>query len=68
MTEINQYSSEPEAYIDKGMLESHGIRAVVQANALSELFPAPGSGTGSIMLLVPDTQAAEARRLLFSRQ
>lgn len=67
MTVINQYSNEAEAYIDKGFLNSRGIDAQVQSGALSTIFPAPGSGTGSILLYVPDSQAAEASRLLNSR-
>ena len=67
MTIVNVYSNEAEAYIDKGLLASHGIDAVVQADALSELFPAPGSGVGSIKLLVPDQQAKEAEKILADR-
>lgn len=68
MTEINSYANETEAYIDKGLLESHGIKAYVEQNALSLIFPAPGSGSGSIILYVPDNQAAEARKILFDRK
>ena len=61
---VNTYSNEAEAYIDRGLLESHGIPAQVEAGALSELFPAPGAGTGSIRLLVPDSVVAEAERII----
>lgn len=67
MTVVNQYSNEAEAYLDKGFLASCGIDAIVEADALSEIFPAPGSGTGSIRLLVPDSLAKEAEKLLASR-
>lgn len=67
MTVINEYSTLPEAYIDKGFLESHGIDAVVEQGAFSELFPAPGAGQGSITLCVPDDRAADASRLLSRR-
>ena len=50
---LNQYSNEQEAYIDKGFLESNGIPAEVVSNAMSDIFPAPGSGIGSIDLYVP---------------
>lgn len=64
---VNTYSTLPEAYIDKGFLDNHGLHAQVQEQALSELFPAPGAGLGSISLLVPENEAAEAVKLLESR-
>lgn len=64
---INQYSNETEAYIDQGYLRSHGIDAIVQSDALSDIFPAPGAGSGSIMLYVPDSQADEAITLMKDR-
>lgn len=67
MTIINQYSNEAEAYIDKGFLSSQGIPAEVQSDALSQIFPAPGAGSGSIYLMVPDSYAAQARKLMDNR-
>ena len=68
MTVINQYSNQAEAFIDRGFLISRGIPAEVQGDALSELLPAPGSGTGSIYLIVPDQDAVRAARLLKDRK
>ena len=65
---INQYSNEAEAYIDKGYLESNGIECEVISNAMSDIFPAPGSGNGSIDLYVPDYEYAKASELLFHRK
>lgn len=65
MAVINQYSNESEAYIDCGMLRANGIDAQVMSDAQSLIFPAPGSGTGSISLEVPDSRVAEAKKLLF---
>ena len=65
---LNQYSNEAEAYIDKGYLESNGIECEVISNAMSDIFPAPGSGNGSIDLYVDDVQFQEAKRLLFDRK
>lgn len=65
---LNQYSNLQEAYIDKGYLDANGIDAVVDADALSEIFPAPGSGNGSILLYVPDNQFEKAEKLLESRK
>ncbi len=66
-TVINQYSNEAEAYLDKGFLINNGIAAEVESNAMSDIFPAPGAGTGSIFLLVPEKDAAEAEKLLANR-
>lgn len=67
MTIINQYANQTAAYIDKGYLASHGIPAEVQSDALSEIFPAPGAGSGSIYLIVPDHYASQARSLMEQR-
>lgn len=64
---INQYSNAPEAYIDKGFLENNGIEAQVISNAMSDIFPAPGAGNGSIDLYVPDNEYDKAYKLLFER-
>lgn len=64
---INQYSNEQEAYIDKGMLEANGIPAEVISNAMSDIFPAPGAGNGSIDLYVPEKDYEKASELLFHR-
>ena len=65
---LNQYSNEAEAYIDKGFLESNGIKCEVVSNAMSDIFPAPGSGNGSIDLYVDNSQFKEASELLFHRK
>lgn len=65
---INQYSNEAEAYIDKGYLDSNGINAEVVSNAMSDIFPAPGAGNGSIDLYVPDSEYDRAYELLFHRK
>ena len=65
---LNQYSNEAEAYIDKGYLESNGIKCEIISNAMSDIFPAPGSGNGSIDLYVENSQYKEAYDLLFHRK
>ena len=65
---LNQYSNEAEAYIDKGFLESNGIKCEIISNAMSEIFPAPGSGNGSIDLYVADDDYTKASELLFNRK
>lgn len=65
---LNQYSNEAEAYIDKGYLESNGIECEIISNAMSDIFPAPGAGNGSIDLYVADNQYREAYQLLFHKK
>lgn len=65
---LNQYSNEAEAYIDKGYLESNGIKCEVISNAMSDIFPAPGAGNGSIDLYVPEEDFEKASELLFHRK
>ena len=65
---LNQYSNEAEAYIDKGYLETNGIKCEIVSNAMSDIFPAPGAGNGSIDLYVENSQFDEASRLLFHRE
>lgn len=65
---LNQYSNTTEAYIDKGFLESNGIKCEIISNAMSEIFPAPGAGNGSIDLYVMDDDLDNAKKLLFERE
>lgn len=66
MAVVNEYTNSAEAYIDKGFLESHGIPAEVDADALSSIYPGIG-GLGSIALVVPDSCLKEATELLQNR-
>lgn len=68
MTLINEYPSLAEAFIDKGMLEAHGLVCHVEQDAMSELYPTPGVGNWGVRLYVNDSDAAEARQLLSGRQ
>ena len=63
---INEYSSEPEAYIDQGFLRSNGIDAQVDSEAISSIFP--GSTAGGYALYVPEDQYDHALELLRSRR
>lgn len=66
MIEIASFSTDQEAAIARGMLESEGIRCEsVGQSALSSIFPTPdGSNFGGYSLYVPEEQAEEAVRLL----
>lgn len=58
------YNTEAEAYIDKGYLADNGIKALVETNAMSSVFPAPDSGTSSIGIFVDDAEYTRAHDLL----
>ena len=64
MRQIAEYSSADEAMIVKGMLAGYGIEAEADTNALSTIFPAPGSGTNVTRLFVADGDAKRAEELL----
>lgn len=64
---LNTYSNEAEAYIDKGMLASAGIKTIIVYNALSDVFPAPDAGTTEIALYVDDPDFGRAVEMLKSR-
>lgn len=63
---LKTYGSPESAYIEAGMLRSHGIRCEVNESAGSELFPAPDGGVGTTALYVDASQADEALKLLQS--
>ena len=61
---LSYFNTEAQAYIAKGMLESRGIPAVVQSDALATVFPAGGAGSTSIGLYVSQPDLSRARTLL----
>jgi len=62
---LEKYANLPEAYLVKVMLESNGIPVVVQADALSQIFPGPaGGGMGFISLYVQEDDLDVARQLI----
>lgn len=61
---LKNYYNEAEAYIDKGMLADNGIKTIIVYNSLSDLFPAPDSGSATIELYVDDDKRDEALSLL----
>lgn len=63
-TRIQSYTTLQEAAIARGMLDSHGITAIIPEDIMSgSVYPMTLTWT-SIDLLVPTSQADEARRLL----
>ncbi len=57
-------SSDAEASIVRGLLESHGVDVRQEQAGLRYVFPLPASPFGEITLTVPEDDAVEARRLL----
>lgn len=61
---VKEYPTVTDAYIDKGMLETNGISCYVNESSMSEVFPAPDSGTGRVQLYVSEQDFESARKLL----
>src|SRR5690606_28873708 len=57
-------SSDAEASIVRGLLESHGLDVRQEQAGLRHVFPLPASPFGEITLTVDEDEAWEARRLL----
>lgn len=57
-------SSDSEASIVRGLLESHGLDVRLEQAGLRSVFPLPASPFGEITLTVDEDDAGEARRLL----
>lgn len=57
-------ASSIEADVVRGLLETHGIHAVVSSGAAQSVFPVTLRGLGEVRLLVHRDRAAEAARLI----
>ena len=57
-------SSDAEASIVRGLLESHGLDVRQEQAGLRHVFPLPASPFGEIALTVDEEDAGEARRVL----
>jgi hypothetical protein len=64
LVEVYSASSDAEAHIIKGLLESHGISCVLQPQAISSLNNILVPGTGAVNVLVGPASAEAARRLI----
>jgi ribonuclease-3 len=61
-------SSDVEAQVVRGLLETHGIPVMTSAEALRAIFPAPATAQGDVRLSVPAELAAEARQIIESHR
>lgn len=66
MKTVASFPDTVSASIVKGMLESNGIPASIDNQAMSALYPAPMSGAWSVALSVNDEDYERARELLAS--
>lgn len=64
MTTIATFPDVMSASIAQGMLESNGIKTVIENQAMSSIYPAPLSGSSEVTLAVSDADAARATELL----
>ncbi len=55
---------EMEAQVIKTMLETYGIKSLMQGNAAVSVQPFVMDGMGEIKIMVVETQAEEARKLI----
>jgi hypothetical protein len=54
-----------EALVVKGLFESHGIPTLLRPRLAHSVYPFSIGGQGEVVVLVPASQAALSRRLLF---
>lgn len=66
MKTVATFPDAMSASIVKGMLESNGIPASIDEQAMSSLYPAPMSGAWNVTLSVNDDDYERARSLLAS--
>ena len=55
---------EMEAQVIRGLLESCGIRSLMQGNAAMSIQPFVMDGMGEIKIMVTEEQADEARKII----
>lgn len=57
-------AGEAEALIIKGLLESHGIQAILKSNAAPSVHVFSVDGMGEYQVLVKESKAIKARSLI----
>lgn len=65
---IFRTSSEIEANVVRGLLDAHGIRAIVTSDMTRTVFPLAISGQWELRVSVTEAEAEEARRLIDSHR
>ena len=57
--------AQTEALVLKGLFESEGIPTLLRSRVAHSVYPFSVGGQGEVVVLVPASQAALSRRLLF---
>lgn len=57
--------TQTEALVLKGLFESEGIPTLLRSRVAHSVYPFSVGGQGEVVVLVPASQAALSRRLLF---
>lgn len=61
---IRTFASDVDAHIAKGVLETHGIAAIIDNEVFSSVLPATLTPVGGLRLLVRSEDEQAARQLL----
>ncbi len=61
---LNEYYSDAEAYIAKGVLETNGIPCIINNEIMSSVYPITVTTLGAIRLMVFERDLETARELL----
>jgi len=65
---LGVYNSDVDAHIAKGVLETHGIPAIIDNEVFSSVFPATLTPVGGLRLLVHRGDEDAARKVLADQQ
>jgi len=64
MTEVYRAKGEIEAQVIKGLLESYGIPCFLKGDAARTIYGLTVDGLGEVKIMVWESMAEEARRLI----
>ncbi len=64
---LQTFSTDTEAHLAQGYLQSHGIEAILDNETLARIYPLGFTGWTGIRMMVRRSDLDEARRLLEER-
>ena len=68
MVEVYRATGEAEAQVIRGLLESYGVPSIIQSNAAPSVHMFAVDGMGEFRVMVWESAAAEAGRLIAGGQ
>ena len=68
LVEVYKATSEIEAQVIKGLLESYGIASFLKSNAAPSVHMFTVDGMGEVRVMVLESVAAQARELIESKE